>query len=156
MSSINTKGGVGYKWKEIEAYPPLVRTDRLRAIEAVRRSRVALTQCCKSQRMLCIMKSTDAPPPIIVHSRADIAGQLAQARRDQGMTCEALDYRAGFSDRYVTKMENGGKPGMRQGFHISPMAEVWLSALGFALVLMRTAQAEEIGAVACPVHGVAQ
>lgn len=88
----------------------------------------------------------DPIAPSIVHNRAEIAGALADLRRKRGETCEQLDYRAGFSDRYVTKMENGGKPGMRQGFHISAMAEVWLSALGVCLVLMPTKMADAIGA----------
>lgn len=93
--------------------------------------------------------------PLIVHSRAEIAQVLADRRRELGETCEDTDHRAGFSDRYVTKLENGGKPGMRQGFHISPMAEVWLEAMGFALVLMDKAQAAVIGAVRAPARVVA-
>lgn len=57
-------------------------------------------------------------PPVIVHNRADIAGLLADRRRSMGMTCEAFDYHAGFTDRYVTKLEHGDKPGMKQAFHI--------------------------------------
>jgi hypothetical protein len=93
--------------------------------------------------------------PVIVHSRAGLAQALADQRRVIGETCEAFDFRAGFSDRYVTKLENGGKPGMRQGFHISPMAEVWLEALGLRLVLMGAAMADAIGAVRAPVRGEA-
>ena len=119
------------------------------------------------------MKIVSSLPPTIVHTRADIAKLLTAERIAAGMTCEAFDYHAGFSDRYVSKMENGGKPGMRQGFHIEPdammidgdrvthregrismsaMAEVWLDALGVSLVLMRTDQAEAIGAAPATAH----
>jgi hypothetical protein len=94
--------------------------------------------------------------PTIVHTRAHIAGVLQGLRYDAGMTCEDLDYHAGFSDRYVSKMEHGDKPQGRQGFHISPgkigmtaMAETWLDALGVRLVLVSADQAAEIGAVPC-------
>lgn len=83
--------------------------------------------------------------PLIVHSRADIAQVLADRRRELGLTCEGLDYHAGFSDRYTAKLEHGDKPSGRQGFHISAMAEVWLSALGLALVVMSEKAAEAIG-----------
>ncbi len=100
--------------------------------------------------------------PLIVHSRADIAKILVEARRAKGLTCEGLEALAGFPDRYATKLENGGKVGpdgkpnknVRQGFHVSHMAEVWLEALGFALVLMTTEQASQVGAVRAPVRGV--
>lgn len=93
-------------------------------------------------------------PPTIVHSRADIAQLLADRRRALGMTCEGLDFHAGFSDRYTAKMEHGDKPSGRQGFHISPMAEVWLSALGLALVVMGEREASDIGAVRAAVRVV--
>lgn len=103
------------------------------------------------------MKIVSTFPPTIVNSRAEIAGFLQGLREAAGMTCEAFDYHAGFSDRYVSKMEHGDKPQGRQGFYISPgrigmsaMAEVWLDALGVALVLMDLDQAAAIGAVPCP------
>lgn len=89
--------------------------------------------------------------PLIVHNRAEIASVLADERRAQGLTLEALDYRAGFSDRYATKLEHGDTKSGKQGFHISPMAEVWLASLDLTLVLCRPAQAEAIGAVRAPV-----
>jgi hypothetical protein len=81
--------------------------------------------------------------PLIVCNRAQIAARLAERRRELGETCEDTDDRAGFSDRYVTKLENG----TRQGIHITPMAEVWLEAMGLKLVLMGARMAEAIGAV---------
>ena len=90
-------------------------------------------------------------PPLIVHSRAEIALALADRRRALGLTCEGLDYHAGFSDRYTAKLEHGGSPSGRQGFHISPMAEVWLAALGLGLVLMDLDRIEAMGAVRAPV-----
>jgi hypothetical protein len=96
--------------------------------------------------------------PVIVHSRAQIASLLAELRRAKGMTCEDFDYHAGFSDRYVAKLEHGDKPSGRKGFVVEPgkitvsgMAEVWLEALDAALVLMPKAQAEAIGARPAPI-----
>lgn len=109
----------------------------------------SLSDCYACGGGLCVMSSARIQSdldPVIVHSRAAIADILKGLRHKAGMTCEAFDYHAGFSDRYVTKMENGGKPGMRQGFQISAMAEVWLEALGVCLVLMPTKMAEAIGA----------
>ena len=96
--------------------------------------------------------------PVIVHSRAQIALMLADLRRAKGMTCEAFDYHAGWSDRYCAKLEHGDKPSGRKGFVVEPdkitvsaMAEVWLEALDAALVLMPKAQAEAIGATPAPI-----
>jgi hypothetical protein len=93
--------------------------------------------------------------PVIVNSRGDIAGFLADLRRAAGMTGEELDYRAGFSDRYTAKLEQGDKPYGRKGFVVEPgkikvwgMGEVWLEALGARLVIVPAAVAEAIGAVA--------
>jgi hypothetical protein len=97
------------------------------------------------------MATPSLPPPIIVHNRGDVAALLAQARRDRGMTCEALDFHAGFSDRYTAKMEHGAKPSGRRGIWISPMAEVWLAALGKALLLVDLKDEAMARAVRCPV-----
>ena len=72
---------------------------------------------------------------------------------------QAFDDRVGFSDRYVTKLENGDKPGMKRGIHIQPetdriavsfSAELWLEGNGLALVLMPREQALAIGAQPAP------
>lgn len=97
--------------------------------------------------------------PVLVHSRADIAGLLRGHRMAKGLTCLAHDHRAGFHDGYTAKLEHGDKPSGRQGFHInvrtdrldvSPMADVWLTSLGLALVLMPVDQADAIGAQPAP------
>lgn len=107
--------------------------------------------------------------PVIVHSRADIASLLRAHRMAMGVTCEEFDARAGFSDRYVTKMEHGDTPQGRKGFHINPptpsqpggeirssfMADVWLETAGVALVLMPVELANKIGAVPAPKRAVA-
>lgn len=86
-----------------------------------------------------------------------------------GLTCEDLDARAGWSDRYTAKLEHGDKPSGKVGFVIAPpssdnvtdqafsgrvtvsmMGDVWLESLGLALVLMPIQQAREIGAVTAP------
>ena len=99
------------------------------------------------------MSAAQAFIPTIVHSRAEIAATLAERRRALGMTCEALDYHAGFSDRYTAKLEHGDKPSGRKGFIVQPgkitvsgMAEVWLEALGLRLVLVTIAHADAMGA----------
>lgn len=105
--------------------------------------------------------------PVIVHSRADIASILRAHRIALGMTCEQFDAVAGWSDRYVTKLEHGDKPSCKQGFAVTPptsddpghgsrfsgavtssfMAEVWLETAGLRLVLMPADLADKIGAV---------
>lgn len=105
--------------------------------------------------------------PIIVHSRADIAGLCRGHRMALGESVEQFDARAGFPDRYVTKLERSTDDGRHRGITIKPspvnagdhavtmsyMAETWLSALGLALVLMPVSVADSIGAVKAPVRG---
>lgn len=109
--------------------------------------------------------------PHIVHSRADIASLLRAHRMASGMTCEDLDARAGWSDRYATKLEHGDTKSGKAGFVIAPpttdnaedqtaafsgrisismMGDVWLESLGLTLVLMPIQQAQDIGAVLAP------
>lgn len=109
--------------------------------------------------------------PIIVHSRADIASLLRAHRMASGETCEQFDARAGWSDRYVTKLEHGHSATGKRGHLISPpdpaatpedgrrfsgdiaqsfMAEVWLETAGLRLVLMPADLATSIGAVPAP------
>lgn len=108
--------------------------------------------------------------PIIVHSRADIASLLRAHRMSMNLTCEAFDALAGWSDRYVTKLEHGDKPSCKRGFEITPptsdnpedgrafsgnvtasfMSEVWLETAGLRLVLMPAELAERIGATPAP------
>jgi hypothetical protein len=91
--------------------------------------------------------------PTLVTSREEIAGFLADLRYGAGLTGEDLDDTAGWADRYTGKLESG----MKKGFIIEPgairmsaMAETWLQCFNACLVLMTTAQAQEIGAVSCP------
>jgi len=109
--------------------------------------------------------------PVIVHSRADIASLLRSHRMAVQMTCEDLDDRAGWSDRYATKLEHGDTKSGKAGFVIAPpttdnpadptsgfsgritvsmMGDVWLESLGLCLVLMPVQRATEIGAVMAP------
>ena len=109
------------------------------------------------------MAHAPAPPfpPMLVHSRGNIAGVLQARREALGMTCEDLDALAGFSERYANKLEAGDTPCGKRGFYIEPgrdrvacsfMAEIWLQSLDAALVVMSPAQAREIGAVPAPVR----
>lgn len=111
--------------------------------------------------------------PIRVTSRADIASLLRAHRMGLGMTCEDFDARAGWSDRYVTKLEHGDKPSCKRGFEVmapvsdnpsdrrsfsgditaSFMAEIWLETAGLALVLLPEEMARSIGAVPAPRRG---
>lgn len=97
--------------------------------------------------------------PVIVHSRADIAGLLRGHRMAKRMTCLEHDDRAGFHQGYTAKLEHGDKPSGKRGFHIQPesdrlavsfMAETWLESLDLALVLMPRWQADQIGAQPAP------
>lgn len=92
----------------------------------------------------------DCPPwPVyVVASNADMADALAKIRRARGMTCEELDARAGFSDRYTAKLEHADKPSGRKALRLSAMGEVWLHALGYRLLLV---PADQVAAV----YGVA-
>ncbi|GAA0768758.1 helix-turn-helix transcriptional regulator [Brevundimonas olei] len=123
------------------------------------------------------LQAYEITQPIIVHSRADIASLLRAHRIARKWTCEDLDAIAGFSDRYVTKLENGTGTtgGRRQGIHITPPStndadrgqdfsgvvktsfstEVWLETLGLRLVLMPEHIAQAIGAVPAPQKVVA-
>lgn len=89
-------------------------------------------------------------PLVVIENRSDMAMALAQARRDQGMTCEQLDEHAGFSDRYTAKLEHGDKPSGRKALHISAMGEIWVQALGFRLCLVPAERLDEIGYVTAP------
>lgn len=109
--------------------------------------------------------------PVVVHSRGDIASLLRSHRMAVQMTCEDLDARAGWSDRYATKLEHGDTKSGKAGFVIAPpttdnpadptsgfsgritismMGDVWLESLGLALVLMPLQAAKDIGAVMAP------
>lgn len=112
--------------------------------------------------------------PIRVTSRTDIASLLRAHRVALGMTCEQFDQRAGWADRYTTKLENGPERQEqgKTGFHIVPPisddpaqgdafagkirasfnAELWLQTAGLALVLMPEHTAVTIGAVEYKPH----
>jgi len=70
---------------------------------------------------------------------------MADKRRELGLTCEALDAHAGFSDRYVTKLEHPAALQGRTALRVSAMCQVWLDACGVVLVVMDKGQAEELG-----------
>lgn len=115
--------------------------------------------------------------PVVVHSRGDIASLLRSHRMAVQMTCEDLDAKAGWSDRYATKLEHGDTKSGKAGFVIAPpttdnpadptsafsgritismMGDVWLESLGLALVLMPVQTAKDIGAVMAPKKATTQ
>lgn len=136
--------------------------DETQAIDAA--AEIAPPQVRRPQQPYAITQ------PIRVTSRADIASMLRAHRIAMGMTCEEFDAVAGWSDRYVTKLENGDKPSCKRGFEIMPpssdnpsdkrtfsgditasfMAEVWLETAGLALVLLPEELARAIGAMPAP------
>ncbi|HWW12416.1 MAG TPA: hypothetical protein VN018_07860 [Brevundimonas sp.] len=111
------------------------------------------------------MGASDKPfAPLLVSDRSDITSALTQRRHDLGLSGEELDEIAGFSERYVSKLEvpmrAQGKLGFRfdQATDVTPtgvcrpsgMASIWMAALGVALVLVDQKTADSIGAVAAP------
>ena len=90
-----------------------------------------------------------------ITNRADMARVLRQARMARGMTCEELDARAGFSDRYAAKLEHPDSPSGKRGLQLSYMAEVWIKALGYRLVLVPECVAERLGVQSVTVERVA-
>lgn len=130
-------------------------------------------QTDRPRAIRCAADAFEIKQPIIVHSRADIASLLRAHRISQGFTCEQFDARAGWADRYVTKLENSRDAttgGTRQGLSITApqtddpdqgrdfsgnitasfMAEIWLETAGLRLVLMPAELAASIGAVPAP------
>lgn len=90
-----------------------------------------------------------------ITNRADMARVLRQARMDQGMTCLELDYRAGFHDGYTGKLEHPDSPSGKRGLQLSYMAEVWIKALGYRLVLVPECVADSLGVQSVTVERVA-
>jgi len=88
---------------------------------------------------------SQSPPCYEITNRADMARVLRAARMARGETCEALDARAGFSDRYVAKLEHPDTPSGKRGLQLSYMAEIWIRALGYRLVLVPECVADRLG-----------
>lgn len=95
--------------------------------------------------------------PVIVHSRADIAGVLQRQRESLALTCLEHDDRAGFCSGYTAKLENGGTHSGKRGFHVAPdnvacsfMAEIWGESLGVVLAVIPVGLAYELGAQRAP------
>lgn len=105
--------------------------------------------------------------PLLVSSRGQIVSSLVARRHALGWRGEDLDDRAGWAERYCSKIEQPTRPQGRPSFkfawpcEINPagaitatgMADVWLQALGLQLVLVDAATAESIGAVPAPEPG---
>jgi hypothetical protein len=95
-----------------------------------------------------------------VEDRADFGEILGAVRVAGAMTCEDLDARAGFADRYTAKLEASPEaPSKRWGLAIEPagvrlsaMAGVWLQSLGLALLVVDANTANELGALPAPVR----
>ena len=95
-----------------------------------------------------------------VEDRADFGEILGAVRVAAGWTCEDLDARAGFPDRYLAKLEAAPTaPSKRWGISIGPdgvrlaaLAAVWLQSLGLALLVVDATTADELGALPAPVR----
>jgi transcriptional regulator with XRE-family HTH domain len=78
-----------------------------------------------------------APPPRIIEqgsAYATIAKGLQRRRMELGLTCEQVDYLAGFHGGYTGKLENWDEPSGRGFGEIS--CEPWCQALGVELAVI--------------------
>ncbi len=75
-------------------------------------------------------------PILTVASQADFAEALRLRRLEMGLTQMQLDHAAGFHDGYTAHLERPFTRTGKKSFKLTPMAGVWLEALGLRLVLM--------------------
>lgn len=111
--------------------------------------------------MLARSPRTDVVPvsdfrPVLVTSAMDAAAVLTLARKAKGWTGEELDARAGWPDRYTSKIENPEKAWGKRGLQVSPMWEIGAQTLGLVLVVMTREEADKLGAEAAPARPVLQ
>lgn len=104
--------------------------------------------------------------PLRVHEHGQLVGALISRRHALGWLGVDLDERAGFCERYSSKAEVFRRPAGRPAWRFdvpsevnpagqiraSGMSDLWLGALGLALVLVDEATAKAIGAVPAPMR----
>ncbi|MNQ97139.1 hypothetical protein D3C85_1127710 [compost metagenome] len=74
-------------------------------------------------------------PLLTVASQADFAEALRQQRLARGLTLADLDHIAGFHDGYASHLERPFARTGKKSFKLTPMASIWLEALGLQLAL---------------------
>lgn len=77
-------------------------------------------------------------PILKVASQADFAEAMKQRRLEMGLTQMELDHIAGFHDGYSARLETPFTRTGKKSFKLTPMATIWLSALGVRLALVST------------------
>lgn len=77
-------------------------------------------------------------PILTVASQADFAEAMKQRRLEMGLTQMELDHIAGFHDGYSAHLETPFTRTGKKSFKLTPLASVWLSALGLRLALIST------------------
>lgn len=74
-------------------------------------------------------------PILTVATQADFAEALRQQRLAKGLTLADLDHIAGFHDGYASHLERPFSRTGKKSFKLTPMAVIWLAALGLQLAL---------------------
>lgn len=77
-------------------------------------------------------------PILTVASQADFAEAMKQRRLEMGLTQMELDHIAGFHDGYSAHLETPFTRTGKKSFKLTPLASVWLTALGLRLALVST------------------
>ncbi len=75
-------------------------------------------------------------PILTVASQADFAEAMKQRRLAMGLTQMGLDHIAGFHDGYSAHLETPFTRTGKKSFKLTPMATIWLAALGLRLALI--------------------
>lgn len=74
-------------------------------------------------------------PILTVASQADFAEAMKQRRLEMGLTQMDLDHIAGFHGGYSAHLETPFTRTGKRSFKLTPMAGIWLEALGLRLTL---------------------
>lgn len=75
-------------------------------------------------------------PILTVATQEDFAAALKQRRLDLGLTQMELDHIAGFHDGYSAHLETPFTRTGKKSFKLTPMAGIWLDALGLRLAIL--------------------
>ncbi len=83
-------------------------------------------------------------PILTVASQEDFANALKQRRLDMGLSQMELDHIAGFHDGYASHLERPFARTGKKSFKLTPMAAIWLEALGLRLTLQERCTASAL------------
>lgn len=83
-------------------------------------------------------------PILTVASQADFAEAMKQRRVAMGLTQMELDHIAGFHDGYSAHLETPFTRTGKKSFKLTPMAGIWLEALGLRLTLQERCTASAL------------